>query len=121
MFGQGAYATIKEVRQGTNYKNEFINAYEVKLAISAKNKNTNRYDTDFIGWVRFVGKAFNLHPQAGQRIKITNCGTKNCYIKDDKIEFLKRESHTVFDYEMIGEQPAQMVEEDDCDLPFLDV
>lgn len=121
MFGIGAYAKIKDVRQGTNYQNQPINTYDVKLSISVKNKKTGKYEADFIGWVRFVGKAFNMKPQVGQRIKITNCGTRNCYIKNNKIEFLNNESHTVFDYELVGEQPAQMVADDDLDLPFLDI
>ena len=120
MFGVNSYAKIKEVENKGNYS-------DCKISISKKNKTTNKYETTFIGKVRFVGIAHNQKPMANQRIKITSCGVSNCYTKDDKLEFMKSPSFVIFDYELQGDAPTSAttsfpndfgVEVDSGDFPF---
>lgn len=116
MFSNNSYAKIKEVENKGNYSN-------CKISISKKNKETNKYDTDFIGWVKFLGKAHNQKPQADQRIKIVSCGVQNCYTKDDKLEFLKSPSYIVFDYELQDTENnhatlTPLADVDEEELPF---
>jgi hypothetical protein len=118
-FSIGNYARIKKVEDKGNYA-------DCQLVVSKKNKNTNQYETTFMGYVRFVGKAFNLKPQIDQRIKLVSCDTTNCYVKDNKLEFTKNPQYVCFDYELQGEataQPKSVSIEDlpkatDIDLPF---
>ena len=94
MFSVNAYAKIKSI---TEIKDKYTIA---KISISSKNKMTNKYETDFIANVRFVGNAHLQKPMAEQRIKITSCGVSNCYTKDDKLEFPKNPTYTIFGYEL---------------------
>jgi hypothetical protein len=93
MFSVNSYAKIKEVEDKGNYS-------VCKISISKKNKQSGKYETDFVGKVRFVGQAHLQRPLKDQRIKITSCGVSNCYIKDDKLEFLNTPTYTVFAYEL---------------------
>ena len=84
MFSVNSYAKIKSI---TETKEKYTIA---KISISQKNKMTNKYETDFVANVRFVGNAHLQRPMEGQRIKILNCGVSNCYTKDEKLEFPKK-------------------------------
>ena len=118
MFGVNSYAKIKEVEDKGNYS-------ICKITVSKKDKKTNKYDTDFIGKVRFVGQAHLQKPMANQRIKITSCGVSNCFTKDDKLEFLKAPNYVIFLYELQDTDGNQakpnngfVFEEVSGDLPF---
>lgn len=108
MFGVGNYATIWKVENKGNYD-------VCQISTQKKNKETGLRETDFSDRVRFVGKAHGQHPQAMQRIKITNCGVNNWYDKENKKLYY---TLVVFDYELAGEQPqaSNTIEED---LPFI--
>lgn len=93
MFGNEVYAKIKSVENKGNYS-------VCKISTSKKNKTTNKYETDFVGKVRFVGQAHLQRPLDGQRIKLISCGVSNCYTKDDKLEFLNSPTYVVFAYEL---------------------
>lgn len=93
MFSVNSYAKIKSVEVKENYS-------VCKISISKKNKQTDKYETDFVGKVRFVGNAHHQRPLADQRIKITSCGVSNCYVKDDKLEFQNIPTYTIFGYEL---------------------
>lgn len=94
-FRTGAYATIWEVKQGNG------NFAEVRLSTSRKNKETDSYETDFSGYVRFVGDAYQ---KAGSlverdRIKINACDVTTYYQKDKKVTYT---NFVVFDFEKVG-------------------
>lgn len=108
MFSANTYAKIKEIV-------EIKDTYTVcKISTSRKDTRTNKYETDFIGRVRFVGNAHLQRPMADQKIKITSCGCANCYVKDDKLEFLKSPNYVVFGYELADNNGAQAV-------PFVEI
>ena len=117
MFSNNSYAKIKEVETKDNYS-------ICKLVISKKITGTDKYETDFIGKARFVGKANLLRPMADQRIKIISCGVSNCYVKNDSLEFLKIPNYTVFDYELQESNTnstansVNLAPIDDSELPF---
>jgi hypothetical protein len=108
MFSVNSYAKIKEVEDKGNYS-------ICKISTSKKNRETNKYETDFVGKVRFVGQAHLQRPLSNQRIKITSCGVANCYTKDDKLEFPKSPTYTVFAYELQDDNGASS-----SDRPFLE-
>ena len=117
MFSVNSYAKIKEVEDKGNYS-------VCKISISKKNKQSGKTETDFVGKVRFVGNAHLQRPLADQKIKITNCGVSNCYVKDGKLEFQNIPTYIVFGYELQDDNGAtasavptlEMV--DPSELPF---
>lgn len=91
-FRTGAYATIWEVKNGSG------NYTDVRMSISKKNKQTDQYETDFSGFVRFIGTA---HQKANtlkekDRIKIGECEVTNSYDKEKKVTYTK---FAVFSFE----------------------
>lgn len=76
-FRKGAYATVWEVRNGKG------NWMDVRLSISKKKQHSREYETDFSGFVRFIGdaavKALCLEERA--RIKIGECDVTSHYDK----------------------------------------
>lgn len=94
-FRNGAYATIWEVKQGKG------NYTDVRLSISKKNKQTEQYETDFSGFVRFIGTA---HQKASSlkekdRIKLGDCEVTNSYDKEKKVTYT---NFAVFSFEDIN-------------------
>lgn len=94
-FRNGAYATIWEVKAGKG------NYSDVRLSISKKNKQTDQYETDFSGFVRFIGTA---HQNAGNlkekdRIKIGDCEVTNSYDKEKKVTYT---NFAVFSFEDVN-------------------
>ena len=91
-FRTGAYATIWEVKNGNG------NYTDVRLSISKKNKQTDQYETDFSGFVRFIGTA---HQRANalkerDRIKIGDCEVTNSYNKEKNVTYT---NFAVFSFE----------------------
>lgn len=125
-FRNGAYATVWEVKPGNG------NYSDVRISISKKSRQTGEYETDFSGFVRFIGSA---HENAAvlderARIKIGECDVTNRYDKE------KRQTYTnyaVFSFESVdgnGSGPNTQVDTDsdgfmsvpdniDEDLPFV--
>lgn len=93
MFSTGVYFKVWNVVNKGNYS-------EVECSTSKKNKQTGNYETDFSSkFVRFVGAAHQKSPQKDERIKITNCGVENVYVKDGENVYLKSPRYIVFDFE----------------------
>lgn len=117
MFSVNSYAKIKEVEDKGNYS-------VCKISISKKNKQSGKYETDFVGKVRFVGNAHHQRPLANQKIQITSCGVSNCYTKDGKLEFPKMPTYTIFEYSLQDDNGATtsdrpiLEEIDSTQLPF---
>ena len=117
MFSVNSYAKIKEVEVKENYS-------VCKISISKKNKQSGKYETDFVGKVRFVGQSYLQRPSKDQRIKITSCGVSNCYVKDDKLEFPKAPIYTIFDYSLQDDngasasEPFRLEPVNESELPF---
>lgn len=114
MFSVNSQAKIWKTYDKGNYT-------ECDISTSVMRKDTQSYEKDFSARVRFVAKAHNQRPMAGQKIKIINCGVTNNY---DKVKKILYTNYVVFDYELIGEQkePAPSLENlqpvDEGDLPF---
>lgn len=91
-FRNGAYAVVWQVKKGNG------NYTDVRLSTSKKNKQTDQYETDFSGFVRFIGTA---HQNAGNlkekdRIKIGDCEVTNSYDKEKNVIYT---NFAVFSFE----------------------
>ena len=75
-FQDGNYAKVWEVKRNTNYT-------DVRLSTSRKRKDTGVYETDFSGFVRFIGKAHQdaVNLNDGDRIKLGNVSCTRTYNK----------------------------------------
>ena len=106
-FRTGSYATVWEVRTGKG------NYADVRLSISKKNKLTDQYETDFNGFVRFIGdayqKATNLKER--DRIKIGDCDVTNRYDKEKKTTYV---NYAVFSFEDANNGNGQSVQKTDA-------
>ncbi len=95
-FRNGAYATIWEVKEGKG------NYADVRISISKKNKQTNEYETDFNGFVRFIGdsgkKVKNYKEK--DRVKLGDCDVTNHYDKEKNITYT---NCAVFSFESADE------------------
>lgn len=91
-FRTGAYATIWEVKPGNG------NYTDVRLSISKKNRQTDQYEQDFSGYVRFIGTAHQNASTLSEkdRIKIGDCEVTNNYNKEKKVTYT---NFAVFSFE----------------------
>lgn len=100
-FKSNGYCTVWEVKAGKG------NYSDVRINTSKKNKQTDQYETDFSGWVRFIGDA---HKNASglkekDRIKIGDCEVTNSYDKEKKVTYT---NYAVFNFEMAdGSTPKE--------------
>lgn len=97
-FRAGAYASVWEVKGGKgNYTD---------VRISTSKKKNDAYETDFSGWVRFIGtahqKANSL--KARDRIKISDCEVTNSYNKEKDVTYT---NFAVFTFENANGNPNQ--------------
>lgn len=90
-FRNGAYATVWETKPGNG------NWTDVRLSISRKNRD-GEYETDFSGFVRFIGDAHTGAAYLGEksRIKIGECDVTNRYDKEKKVTYT---NFAVFSFE----------------------
>ena len=83
-FRNNSYATIWEVKPSANYT-------DVRLSTSHKKPNTNpaEYETDFSGYVRFIGDAHKMAAGLRQRdrIKLDEVAATNTYNKEKNITY----------------------------------
>lgn len=114
-FANDTYATVWEV--------EPVKDTITKCKITTRTKNRDgEYETDFSGYVSFVGTA-NAKRAAGlrerDRIKLGRVATKNKYNKDKKIMYW---DCVVFDFEMSDANPASESKTEDpaCPQPAVD-
>lgn len=98
MFSVGSYLKIWGVNDKGNYA-------EVECSSSKKNKQTEKYETDFSSkFVRFIGEAYSKRPQKDERVKITNCAVQNVYEKDGQKQYLKNPYYLVYDFERVADR-----------------
>lgn len=100
----GAYATIWEVKPNGNFT-------DVRLSTSRKNRQTDEYEQDFGGYVRFIATAHQMAANLKERdrIKIGDCEITNRYVKE------KNQTYTniaIYSFEMAdnsnnNSQPTQ--------------
>lgn len=107
MFANGYYAKIWEIKKIADKYSD------IRISISVKDKNTDRYDQTFGGYVRLVGQAHEQmkYLSEGDKFKIVRCGVKNHYDKDKKTTYW---DPVVFEMDAID--PADPKPEDN---PFL--
>ena len=92
-FGIGSYATIWSTERVSE------SMTKCRISTSRKNKNTGNYETDFSGFVAFVGTACaNKASRLIERdhIKITQCDVKSKYDEEKKVTYY---NFYVFDFE----------------------
>lgn len=80
---------------------------KVRISTSRKNKDTNEYEQDFSGFVRFVGRdvaarALALHEK--DRIKLDRVEVTTTYNKEKKTEYV---NYTCFGFELVSKDGAQ--------------
>lgn len=125
-FRKEAFATIWSVESTSD------TLTEARISISRKNKQTGEYDTDFSGFVRFVGtaaakKAAGLKEK--DRIRLGDVDVTNKYDKEKNITYT---NYKIFSFETQNEidggsrntessepkKPVDDGEVDDDRLPF---
>lgn len=112
----GTTAKIKEV------VSVFENYTVCKLAIIKKNKETQKTDLVFSGFVRFLGQAHKNKPRLDQTIKILNCDVTNCYVQNGQTKYNKYPVYILYDYtveESYGLERKEFVAP--IDASFLDM
>lgn len=97
-FRNNTYATVWSVEAKTN------TLTKCRISISKKNKNTGEYETDFGGYVSFVGtaaasKAAKLKEK--DRIKLIDTDVSNKYDKEKGVTYT---NFTVFSFELTDSQ-----------------
>ncbi len=100
-FRSGRYATVWEVKPFSNTMTK------VRISTSVKNKQTDQYETDFSGFVAFVGsdaagKALNLHEK--DRIKLGDIDVTTKYDKEKNVTYT---NYSCFSFELQESQQNQ--------------
>lgn len=122
-FRTGAYAKVWEIKQGNG------NYTDARISTSKKDRGTDKYVTDFSGYVRLVGEAHQgaSSLQEKDRIRIGNCDVTNSYDKEKKVTYT---NYAIFDFENVSgntdsaAMPAKnatkatAADTEDDDLPF---
>ena len=114
MFRNNCYATVWKVEEKDG-------KVTCQIQTSRKNKETDQYETDFSGFVRFSGdageKAKSLNEK--DRIKILNCAVSNRYDKENSKTY---NYFYVFEFEDAVSRNKEDVKQDapqqSDDLPF---
>lgn len=93
-FRSGSYATVWSVESISNTMTK------ARISISRKNKQTDQYEQDFGGFVKFVGtaaasKALSLKER--DRIKLGDVDVSNYYNKEKGVEYT---DFKIFSFEM---------------------
>ena len=96
-FRQGNYATVWSVEGISNA------ITKGSISIRHKNKNTGEYETDFNGFVSFIGtaaarKALSLMPKS--RIKLGDVDVSNRYNKEQNKEYT---TFKIFSFDIMDE------------------
>ena len=101
-FRTGSYCTVWEV------ESKSPTMTKARVSISRKNRNTGMYDTDFTGFVDFVGtasarKALDLKER--DRIKLGDVDVTNRYDKDTRREFV---NYKIFSFDLADDSPRDV-------------
>ena len=111
-FTNNAYAKVWDIREV-----EGKNAYDVRISITRKMKDSDEYRDEFSGFVRFYGEAYKQAAaklQKGDRIKLLSVGVENTYNKETKET---KYYFKVFAWEPAGDYPGGTKKDD---YPFTD-
>lgn len=108
-FRSGAYATIWDVESISNTNTK------AQISISKKNKDTGEYDTEFSGFVNFLGtavagKAARLKKK--DRIKLGDVDVTTKYDKDKNRTYT---NFKVFGFEELEQKGASSAQDDFSD------
>lgn len=81
-FRSNAYATVWETKPSAKYT-------DVRLSCSSKNKTTGQYESDFSGFVRFIGDAHKMAAglKTKDRIQLGEVSCTNTYSKENKTTY----------------------------------
>ena len=105
-FRTGAYATIWGVEAKTDTRTQ------ARISISRKNKQTGEYDTDFSGFVDFVGTAAAKKAaclKEKDRIRLGEIDVTNNYVKEKNITYT---NFKIFSFETQSEMDNATVNGD---------
>ena len=125
MFANGVFAKVWKIYPPKKKDQRFT---VVQMSTSQKDKKTGEYKTDFSGYVKLVGDAFenSKELEAKDSIKINKCGVTTMY---DKAKNENYETFLVFDFSFVNEKKQKDAEigvedfmelADDMKLPFED-
>jgi len=94
-FKNGVVATIWKIKKG-NAADKFR---DVQISVSRKNKHTNSFQTEFSGYVRFVGNTINGVDELKRkdRIVLKGVDVTRRYDPEEKKEYI---NFTVYDWVM---------------------
>lgn len=85
-FRNNAYATVWDIKPVVKEDGSFAACTDVRLSTSRKKPNTNppEYETDFSGFVRFIGDAHKMAAGLRQRdrIRLDEVSATNTYYKE---------------------------------------
>jgi len=109
-FRNNAIATIWKVKE-SNGENRFR---DVQISTSRKNRKTGEYESDFSGFVRFVGNAMTGVEALKEkdRIVLKNVDVSRKYDKEKKKEFVH---FIVFDWEPYSNKTNSQKNQSDQD------
>ena len=83
-FRTGAYAKVWDMQPASDTRTR------IRISISRKNKQTDKYETDFSGFVTCVGTAAAsaaLKLKEGDRIKLGDCDVTTRWEAEKKIQY----------------------------------
>lgn len=118
-FHTGTWAKIWSIEPGER-------STKVRISTSKKNKQTDKYEQDFSGFVMLAGTAHKeaANLKVGDTFKIGDCDVTNRYDKERKKEYI---NFTIYSFAGDGEQSqkaasapaaASAVSNSDEELPF---
>lgn len=122
MFANNSYAKVWKIEPKDKPEQKYT---VVQLSTSKKNKQTNKYETDFSGYARLIGEAEKKASsiEAKDSIKLINVGVTTNYNAETRKSFTQ---FLVFDFETTEKKNSsegEWVNTDDIkdeDLPFAD-
>ncbi len=81
-FRSNTYAKVWEIKDNGNYA-------DVRIGISRKNRQTEQYEQDFGGYVRFIGSAYEGVKKVGQggTVRLGEVDVTNSYDKEKKVTY----------------------------------
>ena len=108
------FVKVWEVENKGNY-------HVVSLSTSKKNKDTNKYETDFsYKFVRFIGTAHTLAADLknGDTIKLGSCEVTNKYDKEKNVTYT---NYLVYSFEKEGSNSTNNQSTPKTDNSFMDI
>ena len=106
MFANNNYAKVWKIYPPKKKEQKFT---LVQMSTSQKDKKSGEYNTDFSGYVRLIGTAFEKSKEleAKDSIKIVKCGVTTSY---DKKEDKSYETFLIFDFDFANEKKEKEAE-----------